>query len=154
MRQRDFDRIMYKECGLTFHFDSQRLTINNLASSIWGGDQRITSRLTRPTNVLNQAVLLIMNDGVSYRVDPPSLPDSAFSNDQFEINGPMERTRQVPLPLAARDGAPVFVSPWTTRPITWATGRSASNWSLTLNKQPSNIWRVTARRTLSTSAPK
>jgi len=111
IRQRDFDRILYKECAVTFHFDSQRLTINNLASSIGGGDQRITSRLTRPTNVLNQPVLLIMNDGVSYRVAPPSLPDSVFSNDQFEINGPMERTRQVPLPLAARDGTSIYCQP-------------------------------------------
>ncbi|TBN37193.1 calcium-binding protein [Pseudomonas sp. BGI-2] len=112
MRQRDFDRILYKECGLTFHFDRKRLTIKNLASSIWSGDQRITSRLTRPDKTLNQHFILIMNDGVSYRVNQPSLPDTAFSNDQFEINGPMERTREVPLPLEARDGKHVYHQPF------------------------------------------
>ncbi|MHC8393772.1 calcium-binding protein [Pseudomonas sp. LB3P93] len=111
MRQRDFDRIMYKECGLTFHFDRKRLTIKNLATSIWSGDHRITSRLTRPDKTLNQHFILIMNDGVSYRVNQPSLPDTAFSNDQFEINGPMERTCEVPLPLEARDGKHLYRQP-------------------------------------------
>lgn len=111
MRQPDFDRIMYKECGMTFHFDNKRLTIKNLASSIWSGDHRITSRLTRPANLLNQHFILIMKDGVSYRVGPPSLPDRAFSNDQFQISGPMERTSEVPLPLAARDGKYIFRQP-------------------------------------------
>ncbi|EJM12616.1 hypothetical protein PMI21_04663 [Pseudomonas sp. GM18] len=111
VRQRDFDRIMYKECGLTFHFDSNLLTIKNLASSIWSGEQRITSRLTRPDKTLNQHFILIMNDGVSYRVDQPALPDTTFSNDQFEISGPMACTNEVPLPLKAREGKHIYHHP-------------------------------------------
>ncbi|MCP1519385.1 hypothetical protein J2Y74_003695 [Pseudomonas migulae] len=121
MRQRDFDRIMYKECGLTFHFDSKRLTIKNLASSIWSGDQRITSRLTRPDSTLNQHLILIMNDGVSYRVNQPALPDSAFSNDRFEISGPMERTCEVPFPLAARNGKHIYRQPFDNDPYKLGT---------------------------------
>ncbi|MGL6245032.1 calcium-binding protein [Pseudomonas sp.] len=103
-RERTFDRIIYTDCGLTFHFDSKRLIIKNLASSFIGGQHRITDRITRPINSLNHHFVLIMNDGISYRVSQPALPDTVFVNDQFEISGPMKWTCEVPLPLRARVG--------------------------------------------------
>jgi hypothetical protein len=111
-RERAFDRIMYTDCGLIFHFDSKRLTIKNLASSFIGGTHMITNRLTRPVNSLNHHFLLIMNDGVSYRLSPPPLPDTVFVNDEFTIDGPMKQTIEVPLPLKSRDGTYIYRQPF------------------------------------------
>jgi hypothetical protein len=111
-KEQNFDRIMFTECGLTFHFGSKRIIIKNLAKSYAGGHDRITSRITRPVNSLNHPFVLTMKDGVSYRLSQPPLPDTVFKNEAFEITGPMKWTSEVPLPLKARNGTHIYRQPF------------------------------------------
>ncbi|VVO59159.1 calcium-binding protein [Pseudomonas fluorescens] len=131
-REQASDRIMYTDCGLTFHFDSNQLTIKNLARSSTDGIHKITNRLTRPVNSLNHHFVLIMSDGVSYRLSPPSLPDSMFVNDEFEISGPMKRTQEVPLPLTPREGTYIHRQPFENK----AHNLGASNKCVQINVYP------------------
>ncbi|MDF9777701.1 calcium-binding protein [Pseudomonas baetica] len=104
-------RIMYKECDMRLHFGNKKLIFKNLASSRGVGTTAINERLTDPTLSLNHHFILILNDGVSYRLIPPRLPVNEFANDQFEISGPMLLSRTVPLPTTTRTGKFAFIQP-------------------------------------------
>ena len=111
-KERDFDRVMYTDCGLKLHFGSKRLIIKNLASSYSGGHNKITPRITSPANSLNHNFILIMKNGVSYRLSQPPVPDTVFVNSEFQISGPMNWTSEVPLPLKPRDGTYIYHPPF------------------------------------------
>ncbi|MBT2340538.1 MULTISPECIES: calcium-binding protein [Pseudomonas] len=81
------DIARYGECGLTLHFGTHRIIVNNLASS----DQRYSARRTaterRAFSALDMhhTFILVMKDGASYRLTQPS-PDYALLLDKRFID--------------------------------------------------------------------
>ncbi|MDD0971968.1 MULTISPECIES: calcium-binding protein [Pseudomonas] len=106
-----FNYIMFKECGMTLHFGSKQISVKNLASSIRAGLRNLKPRLKAPELAFNHSFILIMNDGVSYRLVLPPAADNLFLSDTFEISGPMQWSSTVPLPLSPREGAHQYLQP-------------------------------------------
>lgn len=105
------NHIMYKQCDMTLHFADKQISIINLAASRSTGQTRINSRLTRPILELNHPFILILNDGVSYRLNLPDAADSVFVKSDFEICGPLQWNSTVALPLSPRAGTHQYLRP-------------------------------------------
>ncbi|XVN19020.1 hypothetical protein QZH46_00400 [Pseudomonas corrugata] len=127
IQEDESDTVKYGACGLTLYFGNRRVIVNNLASS----DERYTARKTatgrRAFSALgpNHTVILILNDGSSYRLALPT-PDYGLLLDRTFIDkNPVKWKAEVPLPLTpTKRNTPIF-SPWIKSPITWVTGRPA-----------------------------
>ncbi|QTD35134.1 calcium-binding protein [Pseudomonas fluorescens] len=106
-----FNYIMYKECGITLHFGSNQISIKNFAGSRTTGMRNLKPRLKAPELAINHPFTLTLNDGVSYRLGLPPASDRLFFNDTFEINGPMQWSSAIPLPLPRRQGSHAYLRP-------------------------------------------
>ncbi|MEG0064556.1 MAG: calcium-binding protein [Pseudomonas sp.] len=106
-----FDRIMYTECGLSLRFGQHELLIKNLASSHSVGTIAISERLTRPALAVNQPIILVMNDGVSWRLEQPPMADDFFANETFRNSTSNAWKTSVALPLKPCAGTYPFYRP-------------------------------------------
>ncbi len=105
------NHIMYKQCDMNLHFGEKQITLKNLAASRMAGHTKIIGRLTRPVLETNHPFILIMNDGVSYRLTLPDAADNVFANSHFEISGPLQWNSTVRLPLSPRAGTHQYLQP-------------------------------------------
>ncbi|MFJ7313470.1 calcium-binding protein [Pseudomonas sp. NPDC098747] len=110
-RELAFDRIMYTECGLTIQFGQHEVAIKNLASSHSVGTIAINDRLTRPALALNQHIILVMNDGVSWRLEQPAMADRFFSSETFRSSTSKAWKTAVALPLKSQMSSDLFLQP-------------------------------------------
>lgn len=112
------DTVKYGECGLTLHFGNCRVILNNLASS----DERYTARKTttgrRAFSALdpNHTVILVTNDGSSYRLALPT-PDYGLLLDRTFIDkDPVKWKTEVPLPLTPTKKKYAYLQPLDKKP--------------------------------------
>ncbi|KIF58899.1 hypothetical protein [Pseudomonas fluorescens] len=107
----ELKNIMYRNCNLKLFFGEKSLSINNLASSWWRSPGRINNGLTRPLMMLNHSFVLILNDGVSYRLHVPPIADDHLSN--YGI-GHSQRAKAIT--LTPREGEHLYLRPLDNTP--------------------------------------
>ncbi|MHC8318827.1 calcium-binding protein [Pseudomonas sp. LB3P31] len=98
---------LYKSCSLYLNFGNKCVVIANLASSHDAGHVLLTGKRTRPTLELNHQFIVIMNDGVSWRLRPHALADSTIA--QMNQFGHVEET--TPAAIFLRSGRYDFIQP-------------------------------------------
>ncbi|UZE04877.1 calcium-binding protein [Pseudomonas corrugata] len=118
IQEDESDTVKYGACGLTLYFGNRRVIVNNLANS----DERYTARKTatgrRAFSALgpNHTVILILNDGSSYRVALPT-PDYGLLLDRTFIDkNPVKWKAEVPLPLTPTKKKYAYLQPLDKKP--------------------------------------
>lgn len=118
IQEDESDTVKYGACGLTLYFGNRRVIVNNLASS----DERYTARKTatgrRAFSALgpNHTVILILNDGSSYRLALPT-PDYGLLLDRTFIDkNPVKWKAEVPLPLTPTKKKYAYLQPLDKKP--------------------------------------
>ncbi|WP_260961706.1 calcium-binding protein [Pseudomonas citri] len=137
--QEGIETIRYGACGLTLHFGTHRVLLNNLASS----DERYsakhpkTDRRVLSALASQHTVTLILNDGASYRLVPPS-PDYGLLLDKTFVNKePVKWTTEITLPLTPTKKKCRFLYPLDKK--AHAMGRWATCAMLTSPAQQTGI---------------
>lgn len=101
------DHALYKSCSLYLNFENTCVALSNLASSHEVGHVYLTDRLTRPPLEMHHQFIVILNDGVSWRLRVPTLPDSELvAMSRFTY---VQRT--TPSALVHRPGRFDFIQP-------------------------------------------
>ncbi|MBL0844330.1 calcium-binding protein [Pseudomonas mediterranea] len=118
IQEDESDTVKYGACGLTLYFGNRRVVVNNLASS----DERYTARRTATGRRafsalgLNHTVILITNDGASYRLAVPSPDYGLLLDKKFIDKDPVQWKTQLSLPLTPTKKKYAYLQPLDKTP--------------------------------------
>lgn len=126
VQQDERDTVKYGECGLTLHFGTRRVILKNLASSDerYSAQNADTGRRAFSALASHHTVILIMNDGSSYRLVQPSPNYGLLLDETFIDKNPMAWKTEVPLPLTPTKKKYTYLQPLDKKPYymrSWAT---------------------------------
>ena len=110
--RKDIAHPLYKSCDLFLNFGKKHVALYNLASSPTRGHVVLSNQRTRPFLELHHQLIIIMNDGVSYRPYTPELSDQDIVN----MPGPGHIPRDTPTALIRRQGLYSFKPPEENEP--------------------------------------
>ncbi|WP_156334321.1 calcium-binding protein [Pseudomonas thivervalensis] len=116
----------YGECSLTLYFGVRRVLLKNLASS----DERYSARDPRTGRRafsvvgLHHVIILIMNDGSSYRLTVPSPDEGQMLDEKFIGRDPVKWKTVAPQSISLTKKKYAFLLPLDKKP--YAMGRRAT----------------------------